>query len=154
MAGKPDSTAKTIVLVHGGFVDGSGWEAVYKILREDGTEQEKGRLVAKIQKLVAEFERVLEKYGKGREWILVDIPQKDVVFTQGLSHIVKKRSSDNLYTERDPIKVISKSGKPSLLVEMENTLMQHLSGFINFIPSVYANDSAIALLRSRGLIEK
>ena len=26
----------TVVLVHGGFVDGSGWEGVYKILREDG----------------------------------------------------------------------------------------------------------------------
>jgi pimeloyl-ACP methyl ester carboxylesterase len=26
----------TIVLVHGGFVDGSGWEGVYKILRKDG----------------------------------------------------------------------------------------------------------------------
>jgi pimeloyl-ACP methyl ester carboxylesterase len=25
-----------IVLVHGGFVDGSGWEAVYRILRQDG----------------------------------------------------------------------------------------------------------------------
>jgi pimeloyl-ACP methyl ester carboxylesterase len=28
--------AMTVVLVHGGFVDGSGWEAVYKILRKDG----------------------------------------------------------------------------------------------------------------------
>src|SRR4030081_1740950 len=28
--------AKTIVLVHGGFVDGSGWEGVYNILRKDG----------------------------------------------------------------------------------------------------------------------
>ena len=36
MAGKPDSTAKTIVLVHGGFVDGSGWGEVYKILKKDG----------------------------------------------------------------------------------------------------------------------
>jgi pimeloyl-ACP methyl ester carboxylesterase len=27
---------KTIVLVHGGFVDGSGWEEVYKILRKEG----------------------------------------------------------------------------------------------------------------------
>jgi hypothetical protein len=25
-----------IVLVHGGFVDGSGWEGVYQILKEDG----------------------------------------------------------------------------------------------------------------------
>ena len=28
--------AKSIVLVHGGFVDGSGWEGVYKILKKDG----------------------------------------------------------------------------------------------------------------------
>jgi pimeloyl-ACP methyl ester carboxylesterase len=28
--------ARTVVLVHGGFVDGSGWEGVYKILRTDG----------------------------------------------------------------------------------------------------------------------
>ena len=36
MARIPDPTAKTIVLVHGGFVDGSGWEAVYQILKKDG----------------------------------------------------------------------------------------------------------------------
>jgi len=28
--------ATNIVLVHGGFVDGSGWEGVYKILTKDG----------------------------------------------------------------------------------------------------------------------
>src|ERR1700757_2361711 len=34
---KQDRTAvKNIVLVHGGFVDGSGWEGVYKILKKDG----------------------------------------------------------------------------------------------------------------------
>jgi len=26
-----------IVLVHGGFVDGSGWEGVYKILKKEAT---------------------------------------------------------------------------------------------------------------------
>jgi hypothetical protein len=25
----------TVVLVHGGFVDGSGWEGVYNVLRKD-----------------------------------------------------------------------------------------------------------------------
>jgi pimeloyl-ACP methyl ester carboxylesterase len=29
-------TMKNIVLVHGGFVDGSGWESVYNILKKDG----------------------------------------------------------------------------------------------------------------------
>jgi pimeloyl-ACP methyl ester carboxylesterase len=35
-----ESTKKslTIVLVHGGFVDGSGWEGVYRILKNDGYE--------------------------------------------------------------------------------------------------------------------
>jgi len=28
--------AKNVVLVHGGFVDGSGWEGVYRILKKDG----------------------------------------------------------------------------------------------------------------------
>ena len=30
------NTAQAIVLVHGGFVDGSGWEDVYRILKKDG----------------------------------------------------------------------------------------------------------------------
>jgi Alpha/beta hydrolase family len=30
------STAGTVVLVHGGFVDGSGWQGVYSALRKDG----------------------------------------------------------------------------------------------------------------------
>ena len=30
------NTHPAIVLVHGGFVDGSGWEAVYQILKKDG----------------------------------------------------------------------------------------------------------------------
>jgi pimeloyl-ACP methyl ester carboxylesterase len=36
MAEESSSEARTVVLVHGGFVDGSGWEEVYKILRKDG----------------------------------------------------------------------------------------------------------------------
>src|SRR4029077_18021934 len=27
---------KNIVLVHGGFVDGAGWESVYRVLKQDG----------------------------------------------------------------------------------------------------------------------
>src|SRR5436190_18329043 len=32
----PLAGVKNIVLVHGGFVDGSGWEGVYKALKKDG----------------------------------------------------------------------------------------------------------------------
>jgi pimeloyl-ACP methyl ester carboxylesterase len=36
MAQISDGDTKNIVLVHGGFVDGSGWEGVYQILKRDG----------------------------------------------------------------------------------------------------------------------
>src|SRR5258706_108852 len=36
MAERPSMEVRTVVLVHGGFVDGSGWESVYNILRKDG----------------------------------------------------------------------------------------------------------------------
>src|SRR6267378_3215801 len=32
----PSAAVKNVVLVHGGFVDGSGWEGLYKILKKDG----------------------------------------------------------------------------------------------------------------------
>ena len=31
-----NNTAKSVVLVHGGFVDGSGWDGVYQILKKEG----------------------------------------------------------------------------------------------------------------------
>ena len=36
MAEVQSSAAPTVVLVHGGFVDGAGWDGVYKILKKDG----------------------------------------------------------------------------------------------------------------------
>jgi pimeloyl-ACP methyl ester carboxylesterase len=36
MSEAQSSAIKNVVLVHGGFVDGAGWEGVYKILKKDG----------------------------------------------------------------------------------------------------------------------
>ncbi len=126
----------------------------HRIMKMDGDGHEREKLISKINALVKDFENVLEKHGTGKEWLLADIPSKDIVFTTGIPQIVKKRTGDNLYRERDPVKIVNKNGEPSLLVERENTLMKHLSGFTNFIPSVYGNDAAIQLLKSRGLIKK
>jgi HD superfamily phosphohydrolase len=117
-------------------------------------EKERDKRVQKIRALIEQFKGALEKHGTGHEWILADIPERDVVFTTGLEKLIKKRGSENLYRERDPVKVVSKDGKPSLLVERDNTLMKILSGYTNFIPSVYANDSAMTLLKGRGLLPR
>ncbi len=36
MSSTSHSDIRNIVLVHGGFVDGSGWEGVYRALKKDG----------------------------------------------------------------------------------------------------------------------
>ena len=125
----------------------------HRILTSNGHDQEKQKLIIQIREYVEELQKTLKKYGTGEEWLFADIPEKDVVFTRGMNHIIKKRSSENLFKERDPIKVVSKRGNPSLLVERDNTLMKHLSGFINFVPSVYANEAAIQLLKAKKMIE-
>jgi len=121
----------------------------HRILKCDGDDREKTQLTERIQKKVKEFEQILKRHGKGRAWILADIPQKDVVFTRGIGALSKKGTP---HLDTEAVKVISKLGKPSLLVQRENALMKHLSGFINFVPSVYANDAAVELLRRRRMI--
>ncbi|MBN22346.1 MAG: hypothetical protein CL678_13775 [Bdellovibrionaceae bacterium] len=117
------------------------------------SETEKTKLVHKIEKTVENFKKVLEKKGDGSEWILVDIPEKDVIFTKGYDEVIRNEKKQNLYQTRDPIKIVSKEGNPSLLVERSNSIISHISQFVNFIPAVYANDSAHALLKKEGLIQ-
>ncbi len=122
----------------------------HRLLPADSSE--KIRLIHQIEEKVKEFEQIFEKHGTGREWILADIPKKDVIFTHSLQSVIKRRTQDVLYREPEPLKVVSRDGQPSLLVERDNILMKHLSSLINFVPSVYANDSAIQLLKSRNLL--
>jgi HD superfamily phosphohydrolase len=126
----------------------------HRILGVSHNQNEKDQLVSKIMNFVHELESVLKRHGTGKEWLLADIPQKDVVFTSGIKNKVKRGTTDTIVHERDPIKVVAKDGTPSLLVQRDNTLMKHLSGFINFVPSVYANEPALKLLQARKMIDK
>jgi len=113
---------------------------------------ERDQIIKKITSITNRLQSTLSKKGTGKEWILVDIPQKDVTFTANFKSLIKKRKSDQLFAERDPIKVINKDGSFELLIEKENSLMKILSGYTNFVPSLYANDSAVALLKKEKLI--
>lgn len=124
----------------------------HRILEAQRKSDERTKLITKIKSTVEEMEHIIQKYGTHNEWILADIPEKDVSFTSGLDLIIEKRSQDNLYLERDPVKIICKDGSPTLLVQVENSLMRHLSRLINFVPSVYGNNAALKLLRSRGVL--
>ncbi len=116
--------------------------------------EEKERFVRQMNTKIREIEAVLKKHGTGREWILVDVPHKDVVFTKSRKSLTRgaKGSVKTAIAESESVKIVDHSGNPSLLVDRENTLMKHLSGFINFVPSVYASQAAIELLRKKNVI--
>lgn len=115
--------------------------------------EEKEASVKRMRAAVEEIEAVIKKSGTGREWILVDLPEKDVVFTKGMRALARMKPGAKLYQERDPVRVVDKRGKPHLLVERSNSLMKVLSGYMNFVPSVYASEAALELLKKKKIVE-
>ncbi len=122
----------------------------HRIIRD--TPEEKEKLVRQMNSKVKEIDAVIAKHGTGREWILVDMPHKDVVFTRSKKSIGRKTGTTKAGDSSESVKIVDSNGKPSLLVDRENTLMKHLSNYINFVPSVYASQAAIELLQKKGTI--
>jgi pimeloyl-ACP methyl ester carboxylesterase len=76
----------SIVLVHGGFVDGSGWEGVYRILREAGDEVSVVQNPTKsLADDVAVTRRVLDQHGDS-QLILVGHSYGGAVITEAGNH--------------------------------------------------------------------
>lgn len=115
----------------------------HRLLHNDTRDQERARLALEIQGILEEMNRLLKRHGNGSEWVLSDIPEKDIVFT----HLPRKG-----VFERDPIKIVSKTGNVLLLTDHQQSLMKPLSQYSNFIPSAYANTQAIQLLTRKGLL--
>jgi HD superfamily phosphohydrolase len=115
--------------------------------------EDREKYVRQMGKKLREIESLISKHGTGREWILVDRPDKDVSFTKSTKSLARKGlKAKQLIAESESVKVVDSLGKPSLLVDRENTLMKHLSGYVNFVPSVFASNAAIDLLRKKGAI--
>jgi pimeloyl-ACP methyl ester carboxylesterase len=77
--------APSVVLVHGGFVDGSGWKGVYKILRDEGyTVSVVQHPTVSLDDDVAATKRVIDS--QGRPVILVGHSYGGVVITEAGTH--------------------------------------------------------------------
>ena len=62
-----DSFAGTVVLVHGGFVDGSGWQGVYSLLKKEGGEQRLAEIRDGLQSLMETKVGIFREDGGLRE---------------------------------------------------------------------------------------
>lgn len=114
--------------------------------------REREALVRRIREVVHNFEECIKVHGDGTEWLLYDIPDSDIVFSRSMQDIVRKRHGDNLLQERDPVKIMDRRGNVSLLVDRENSIIRILSNVVNFIPVLYMNPKAHALLKAKNLI--
>src|SRR5690606_38353110 len=96
----------------------------HRIIRD--TPGEKEKLVRQMDSKLPEIQNVIDKHGTGREWILVDRPEKDVAFTKGRRAISRKSgktlNARELVGDTESVKIVDSAGRPSLLSDRENTL--------------------------------
>ena len=127
-------------------------EFEHRIIPSTGNVAERERRIKRIRAIVKDFEDVIEAHGTGKEWILADIPGKDISFTDSREKINKKERKGPLYLEQEPVKIVTKRAGPKLLIEIENSIVKRLADYVNFVPSVYANEAAMKLFKARKLV--
>jgi hypothetical protein len=110
------------------------------------------KILKKANDKVKEIQDILKKKGTEKDWILVDIPKKNIIFVKSRKKLVKSKTQDNLLLERDPAKILMDNGDVYLLGDVENSVIAELQNKFNFVPNVYCSDSAYELLKSEGII--
>lgn len=106
----------------------------------------------KAQDKVIEIEEFLARKGTKQDWIVVDIPEKNIIFTKSKKRIIKDQKHQNILLERDPAKILTESGQVQLLVDVENSILAKVQSSFNFVPNVYCSESAFKLLVEGGII--
>jgi HD superfamily phosphohydrolase len=127
-------------------------EFEHRILLSSGSATEREKRIKRMLAIVKDFQNVIDRYGTGKEWILADVPSKDISFTDSREKINKKERKGPLYLEQEPVKIITKRAGPKLLIEIDNSIVKRLADYVNFVPNVYANDAAMKLFKARKLV--
>lgn len=122
-----------------------------RILNQD--EQDSDKYIKKARDKAAEIADVLKRKGTEKDWMVGDIPKKNIIFTKSKKRIIKDQKSPNVLLERDPTKILTQSGDVQLLVDVENSILSMIQNANNFVPNVYCSDSAYELLVQEGVID-
>jgi len=123
-----------------------------RLLNQDNTlEQNKYMKIAETK--VEEMREVLSKKGKPEDWMIADLPKKQIIFVKSSKKIVENNKSSNVLLERDPVKISYENGQVKLLAEVENSIISKLHNSTNYIPNVFVSQGAFEILASEGLIE-
>src|SRR5690606_32273743 len=110
------------------------------------------KIVKKAEAKIEEIKEILKKKGTDKDWILVDLPKKNIIFVKSRRKLIKSKTGENLLLERDPVKILMDDGDVKLLGDVENSIISDLQTKFNFVPNVYCSDSAYELLRAEGIV--
>lgn len=122
-----------------------------RILNQDDKETNQ-KYFKKAMDKVDEIRAILKKHGGPNDWLVVDIPKKNIIFTKSKKRIIKEQTSPNILLERDPTKILTDSGEVQLLVDVENSIIAQIQNSYNFVPNVYCSQSAYKILEENGLL--
>jgi HD superfamily phosphohydrolase len=122
-----------------------------KLINQD-SEFEHRKIHQKAEEKVEEIKAYLAKHGGPKDWIISDLPSKDINFVNSLNSIVKNSKESNILLERDPVKISSDDGEVKLLAEIDNSTISILQNTKNYIPNVFCSQSAYDLLLKAKLI--
>jgi hypothetical protein len=112
------------------------------------------RSMKKAQGKIKEIESLLEKKGSASDWIIPDLPTKNITFVKSHDSIIRGKTEQNVLLERDPVKMSYENGDIRLLAEVENSVISRLQDTINFVPNVFCSQGAYDLLLKEGAIEE
>ena len=122
-----------------------------RILNQD-EDQVYEKIVKKAEEKIKQIKEILKKKGTEKDWIVEDLPKKNIIFVKSRKKVVKSKTNENLLLERDPAKILMDNGDVKLLGDVENSIISDLQSKFNFVPNVYCSDSAYELLKAEGII--
>ena len=80
-------------------------EAFNKQLLHQDDQSNHHKAYKKAEDQIQEIEIVLKNKGQPGDWVISDLPKKDIVFVKSKNSIVKQSGSSNVLLERDPVKI-------------------------------------------------
>lgn len=122
-----------------------------RILNQD-EDHVNDKIIKHAEDKAKQIQDVLKKKGTEKDWVLVDIPKKHIVFVKSMRKIVKSKSSENILLERDPVKILTDTGDVKLLGDMENSIISNLQNKFNFVPNIFCSESAYEILKAEGIV--
>ena len=124
-----------------------------QILIDQHNSSEAEKIIRRAENKVEEIRDILKKYGKKQDWLIADLPKKDIVFVKSERKIVKNTESGNILLERVPVKLSVENGNINLLALVENSIISKLQHQKNYLPNVFCSGGAYQILLEKVVIE-